>query len=448
MTLYEKRTVMPLSAKDLFAWHERDGAFERLTPPWEHLKLEHKDPSLQVGSETHFKIQKGCFSISWIARHTQYVPNKEFVDIQVKGPFKKWVHHHKMIPIDKHTSEMYDLLNFETPLGLGKKIAFSKVKQMFQYRHTLLKNDLEVQQQFKAAPMTVAVTGASGMIGTSLCAFLKTAGHKVVPISRSSQLPNGIQWDPESGSINQSKLEGLDVLINLAGDNISKGRWTQKKKKRIRDSRVKSTRLIVNALNNLKNPPKVFISISGVGYYGTNPESISTEQTSPGNDFLASVCAEWEQAANQFKRGRCVIPRLGVVLSSSGGALAKISQFFKLGLGGVIGKGDQKMSWIALDDAIYSLYRMMIDSSLIGPINLCSPNSTTNYNFTKSLAKVLKRPAVLSLPSVFARLAFGQVADATILSNSQARPKVLEKSNHRFYYPELDSALKHTLGRY
>lgn len=448
MTLYEKRTIMPVSAKDLFAWHERNGAFERLAPPWEQIKLKYKDPSLKVGSETCFKVRKGCFSISWLARHTKYVPDKEFVDIQVKGPFKKWVHHHKMVPIDRYKSEMHDLLIFETPLGLGKTIALDKIEQMFKYRHTILKNDLQIQQQFKAPNMTIGITGASGLIGTALSAFLKTAGHKVVPISRSSQLPNGVQWDPESGLINQSKLEGLDALINLAGDNINEGRWTEKKKKRIRDSRVKSTRLIVNTLNHLKNPPKVFISISGLGYYGTNAESISTEQTSPGRDFLASVCAQWEHEANQFKKGRCVIPRLGVVLSSSGGALAKMAPFFKLGLGGVIGKGDQKMSWIALDDAIYSLYRMMVDNSFSGPINLCSPNSTTHYNFTKSLAKVLRRPAVLSVPSAFARLAFGQVADATLLSNCEARPKVLEENNHRFYYPKLEGALKHTLGKY
>ncbi len=448
MTLYEKKTIMPVSANDLFAWHEREGAFERLTPPWEHIKLKHKDASLQVGSETHFKIQKGIFSLSWLARHVKYDPPKEFVDIQVKGPFKKWVHHHKIIPIDKYKSEMQDLLTFQTPLGLGKKMALHNIEQMFKYRHTTLRNDLEVQQKFKAPAMTIGITGASGLIGTALSAFLKTAGHKVLPISRSNQYANGVQWDPESGLIDQDKLEGLDVLINLAGDNIGEGRWTELKKKRIRDSRVKSTRLIVNTLNNLKHPPKVFISTSGLGYYGTNIAGVSTEKTNPGNDFLASVCAEWEHEANQFKKGRCVIARLGVVLSSSGGALTKMSQFFKLGLGGVIGKGDQKMSWIALDDAIYSLYQMMVDDSLSGPINLCTPNSTTNYNLTKSLAKVLRRPAVLAIPSTFARLAFGQVADATLLSNCQAKPTVLEKSAHRFYYPKLEDALKHTLGKY
>lgn len=447
MADYRKKTSMPVSNKELFAWHERDGAFQHLSPPWNRLTLVRNDSSLRPGSELHFKIRKGPFSILWVARHTEYDPPNEFVDIQVKGPFKKWTHRHRMIPVTSTKSELEDHVTFTTPWGIGEQLASRDLERMFQYRHDILLHDFQVQKAYPTKPMAVAITGASGMVGSALSAFLKTAGHRVVPIVRHPSSSGEIAWDPLGGTIDQNGLEKVDAVVNLAGENIGSGRWTKAKKKRIRESRVKGTRLLVDALNNLKHPPKVLISASGIGYYGNDLKKTCTESDSFGNDFLASVCVDWEAEANRFKTGRCVTPRIGVVLSSSGGALAKMLTPFLLGLGGVIGSGDGKLSWIALDDLVYSLYRLITDDCFSGPVNLCSPNPVSNYEFTKTLGKVLRRPTIVPMPSFAARIAFGEMAEATLLSNCPAIPKILQEKQHTFYYSVLEKALRHTLGR-
>ena len=438
---------MPVSAKELFHWHEKQGAFHRLSPPWDQVKVLRQDPTLKPGAEVHIQMKMGPFPLKWVAKHTEYHPPNEFVDIQLKGPFKKWIHRHRMFELGELTSELEDHITFQTPWSLGEGMALKSVERLFNYRHEVLKNDLTVQQTTPSQPLNIAMTGSSGMVGSALTAFLQTAGHRVIPIGRHRIQGGEIIWDPASQTIETEKLENLDAVIHLAGENIGSGRWTAAKKMRIYNSRIQGTRLLVNTLNSLKVPPKVFVSASAVGYYGRSIDTPCDETADSGKDFLASVCVDWEKEASRFESGRCVTPRLGVVISSSGGALQQMLTPFRLGLGGVIGSGKQLLSWIALDDLVYSLYRLVVDENFSGPVNLCTPNPITNYELTKTLGKILRRPTMLPLPSFAARAAFGEMADATILSSCQAEPKKLIENRHAFYFPKIEDALRHTLGK-
>lgn len=446
MPIFNKKSEMPVSAERLFSWHENPWALERLTPPWNKVIVIRKDRGLKPGSEVHLKTYIGPIPVTWVARHIKYIPGKEFCDIQVSGPFAKWVHQHKMTSISKHRSFLEDDIEYCMHGGLGNSIAKRSIEQMFCYRHTLLRHDLEVQNNFATPPLTIVISGASGLIGSELTTFLKSAGHKVLSLVRREPKENEIQWDINAGRIETDKLEGVDGVIHLAGENIGSGRWTNDKKKKIEESRVRGTALLVGALNRLRLPPKVFISTSAVGYYGIKSNLVANEAAKPGDDFLARVCEKWESEAKRFNKGRLVIPRFGIVLTPKGGALSKMLLPFKMGLGGKMGSGKQLMSWITIDDLVYQLYRLLLTSSIDGPVNLCAPQVVTNLEFSKSLASVLHRPSFFPFPVFMAKLFFGEMAEATMLSSVGTKPKKLEEAKLPFYFPELSSALKHLLG--
>ena len=447
MPNFIKKSEMPVSAERLFAWHENPCALERLTPPWNSVKVIRKDVGLKPESEVHLKTYLGPIPVTWVARHSEYTAGKEFCDIQVSGPFAKWVHHHRMIPKNEDQSFLEDEIEYQMYGGLGNGIANRSIEQLFRYRHTLLRHDLEVQNSFPTSPLTVVITGASGLVGFELSAFLRSAGHRVLSLVRREPKEDEILWDINAGRIETKKLEGVDGVIHLAGENIGSGRWTDEKKKRIEDSRVRGTSLLVEALNSLKSPPKVLISTSAVGYYGIKSNVVANEAAEPGKDFLAQVCEKWESEARGFKKGRLVTPRFGVVLTPKGGALSKMLLPFKMGLGGRMGSGKQLMSWVSIDDLIYQLYRLLLTPSIDGPVNLCAPHLVSNLEFSKTLASVLHRPCLFPVPAFMAKLLFGEMAEATMLSSIGAKPTKLEEAGLPFYYPDLSSALEHLLGK-
>jgi len=256
-----------------------------------------------------------------------------------------------------------------------------------------------------------------------------------------------IFWDPEKSSFNSSEFEGFDVVINLAGENIADGRWSEIRKQKILDSRVKGTRLLAQILNKLNRPPKVFISASAVGFYGDRGDVICDESTSQGKGFLAEVCRQWEEAANAAKPEiRTVNLRFGVVLSPNGGALAKILTPFKFGLGGVLGSGNQCMSWIALDDVVSIILNAIENPALSGPINCVSPNPVTNRQFTRTLGEVLHRPTILPVPEFALNLILGrEMAEELLLNSTRVMPESLMKSGYHFILPELKAALQELL---
>lgn len=291
---------------------------------------------------------------------------------------------------------------------------------------------------------TIAITGASGFIGSALAAALRSRGDRVRPLVRPGGLADdAIQWDPERGRIDAAALEGVDALVHLAGESVAKGRWTEEKKARIRDSRVKGTTLLARTLLGLGRRPAVWVSGSAVGIYGDRGAEELDEQSSVGQDFLADVSVAWESAARPAASVmRVVHPRTGVVLHPSGGALAALLPVFKWGLGGKLGSGQQYMSWISLEDTVRALMHAIDSSELRGPVNLTAPHPVTNEEFSRELASALQRPAIFAVPGFAARLAIGEMADVALLSGQRVLPERLLTSNFRFAQPELGPCLR------
>lgn len=299
--------------------------------------------------------------------------------------------------------------------------------------------------------MNILVSGSTGLVGNALIPALTTAGHEVIRLVRSkSKAPARelVHWDPSANYIDAAGLEGLDAVVHLAGESIAAGRWTDAKKARIRDSRVNGTRLLCETLAHTSRPPTVLICASAIGFYGDRGDETLTESSPAGAGFLPEVCQEWEAATDpaRQKGTRVVNCRFGVILSPAGGALAKMLTPFKLGMGGVVGSGRQYMSWITLDDVVGALLYTMTASGLQGPVNVVSPQPVTNLEFTKTLGAVLHRPTVLPMPAFAARLAFGEMADALLLSSSRVLPTRLQEAKYTFRHPELTAGLRAVLS--
>lgn len=293
--------------------------------------------------------------------------------------------------------------------------------------------------------MRIVVTGASGLIGTAL--RQGWASDEITPLTRSYD-GSGVRWDPAAGTIDAAGLEGHDAVVHLAGENLATGRWTKKKKARIFESRAKGTALLAEALAGLERKPAVLVSGSAVGIYGNRYGERLREYDDPGRGFLADVCKAWEAATKPAEDAgiRVVHARTGLVLSKDGGPLKKMLLPFKLGLGGRLGKGDQYMSWIHIDDIVRALRHCIETTTLSGPVNLAAPNPVTNREFTKALGRVLRRPTILPMPAFAARLAFGELADEALLAGQRADPERLRQTNFEFLHADLEKTLRNLLA--
>jgi len=296
--------------------------------------------------------------------------------------------------------------------------------------------------------MKILISGSHGLVGKALIKSLTTDGHDIVRLVRGSPRGAEIEWHPNQDRIDAAQLEGFDVVVHLAGENIASGRWTGEKKRAIRESRVKGTSLLSESLAHLSRPPSLFLSASAIGYYGDRGDELLTEKSAPGEGFLPSVCSEWENATKPaIEKGiRTVHTRFGVILDRDEGALAKMLPPFKMGIGGRIGDGKQWMSWIALDDVVNGLKFLIADTSISGPVNFVAPNPVTNAEFTKALGRLLSRPTLFPVPAFGARLAFGEMADALLLSSQKVEPSVLRDRGFPFTWTILAPALKHLLA--
>ena len=296
--------------------------------------------------------------------------------------------------------------------------------------------------------MKILVSGSTGLVGSALVPALQSSGHEVVRLVRSSSSDRGsVTWDPMSGHLSTANLEGIDAAVHLAGENIAARRWTPAQKARIRESRVAGTRLLAETLAKLKKPPKTLACASAIGFYGDRSDQRLNEDSPPGTGFLSDTCREWEAAAKPAVDPgiRVVHLRTGLVLASQGGALAKMLTPFRLGIAGIIGSGRQYMSWISLDDLVAVISNSLSNETLRGPVNAVAPNPVTNYEFTKTLGRVLRRPTLFPMPAFAARLAFGEMADGLLLASTRVEPKRLLDSGFRFRFPELEAALVHAV---
>jgi len=297
--------------------------------------------------------------------------------------------------------------------------------------------------------MKILIAGATGLVGTALKPAFDAKGFSITDLVRKSPnvaLPE-IEWHPNRGEIDAASLEGFDAVINLAGESIAEGRWTDEKKKRIRESRIKGTHLLSETLAKLSSPPKVFLCASATGIYGDRDDEILDEDSAPGKGFLADVCREWEEATRAASDAgmRVANLRFGPIFSKEGGMLAKLLTPFKLGVGGKVGSGKQYVSWVAIDDVISAVMFALENEGIRGGINIVTPNPATNEEFTKAMGKVLSRPTIFAVPEFAARLAFGEMADEMLLSSQRVLPKRLSEAGYQFQYPDLESALRHLL---
>jgi uncharacterized protein len=439
-------SVVDAPRDEVFAWHSRPGAFHRLSPPWSPMRLVSEATSLQDGRAT-LALPGG---LRWVAQHQadSYDPPRRFVDaISSDGlaslPARiavRWRHIHDFEDAGENLTRVIDRV--ETP------VPGSALRSMFAYRHQQLADDLAAHREAAEhglARATVAITGSSGLVGSALAAFLSTGGHRVIQLVRGAAQDGQRRWNPDDPD--PELLAGVDALIHLAGASIA-GRFTDSHRKAIHDSRIGPTRKLAEVAARGRT---VLISASAIGYYGYDRgDETLTEDSERGDGFLADVVADWEDATAPAREAgvRVVNVRTGIVQSPRGGTLKLMRPLFTAGLGGRIGDGQQWLSWIGIDDLVDVYHRALWDTALSGPVNAVAPQPVRNTEYTRTLAHVLHRPAVLPVPPLGPRLLLGeQGARELACANQRVTPHKLSQSGHRFRQPDLDRALRHLLGR-
>lgn len=456
MSLVERSTRLPFPAEAVYAWHARPSAFERLTPPWERVEVLERTGGL-ADARAVVRVRIGPVGLRWSARHRDHVPYRQFVDEQARGPFARWVHTHRFVPDGAAGCMVTDRVEFTLPGGAlgtaaGARLVRRRIERLLAYRHAILAGDLAAHARFAGrGPLRVAITGASGLVGRALAAFLATGGHTVLPVVRRAAGPGEIAWDGRR-RIDAAALEGVDAVVHLAGENVAAGRWTRARRRRIRESRLGGTALIADALAALRRPPRVLVAAAAIGIYGDRGDAVLDDGALPGppGRFLGDLCREWEAASEPARRAgiRVCLPRLGAVLSPAAGALGKMLPVFLAGLGGRLGDGRQWMSWLSVEDAIGAVHHALFTDALDGSFNATAPAPVTNAEFTRVLGRVLRRPAVLRVPAAALRLVFGAMADETVLASARVVPSRLLAAGYAFRHPALEDALRFELGRF
>lgn len=453
-----KKTRINAPVEEVFKWHSRPGALERLSPPWDPIRVIERKGGIESGARAVLEMKAGPFPYKWTAEHTDYEENRLFRDRQVKGPFSNWVHTHSFEPDGPESSFFEDRIDYALPFYpfgnlIGGPSVKAKLARIFKYRHATTVQDIILQLSRKdiRRPMKILMTGTSGLLGSALIPFFTTGGHIVHTLVRRTPLLEKGEafWDPEKKRLDPSVFDGVDAVIHLAGEHIGEGRWTDEKKRRIIESRTKGTSLIADTISKLSSPPPVLICASAIGFYGNRGDNSLTEDDLPGDDFISKVCNEWEKSAQVAVNAgiRVAFMRIGIALSPAGGALSRLLLPFRAGLGGKIASGAQFMSWIGIDDVVGAFFHVLADNKIAGPVNVVSPNPVTNLEFIKTLGRVLSRPAVFSIPAAAINLAFGEMGREVLLSSTRVMPEKLLETGYRFRNPDLSGALSHLLGK-
>ncbi|MFP2928983.1 TIGR01777 family oxidoreductase [Pyxidicoccus sp. 3LG] len=456
--VFDARSRMPVSATELFTWHTREGAFERLAPPWERVEvLARTGDGIRQGARATVRLKVGPISQRWVAEHTAYVEGSLFQDRQVSGPFSKWVHTHRMWPEPSTASSILeDEIEYILPVGplgsaFGNGFTRKKLARMFAYRHRVTREDLRRHAAFAShGPLTVAITGASGLIGTSLAPFLTTGGHRVKRLVRgkADAARGEIAWAPDKGQLDPASLEGVDAVVHLAGANVAGQRWTPEYKETLIKSRTEGTRTLCEALARMERKPKVLVCAVATGFYGDRGDEPLTEESAPGTGFLADVCRAWEASTAPAEAAgiRVVYLRIGPVLDARDGALAKMLPAFKAGGGGPVGSGQQWFSWVSLEDVLGLIHFSLFTEAARGPINVVASGTVRQVDFARTLGRVLRRPAFFPVPAPVIRTLFGEMGQETVLTGSRVLPGAAERLGYSFLLPDLEGALRFTLG--
>jgi len=457
--VFVKRVELSSSVDDVFEYHTREGALERLIPPWSSLRVLKSNKDLHDTSIVILKLNIGPIGIRWIAQHLGYIQNRQFQDRMIKGPFRYWLHTHSFLPNEHNDCIMEDRIEYSPPFGIGginyiNNIIRDNLHQLFYYRHHILRNDMILWKLVKKnRGKKILITGSTGLIGSALVPFLNTVGkHHVTRMVRPSSAyinnnHNIVYWDPDNGKIDINNLEGYDIIIHLSGENIF-GRWSDSKKRKIMESRIMTTNLLCNSLVKLKNPPSTLICASAVGIYGNRGIDVLTEDSPAGTGFLSVLCQKWEQSSKQAESIgiRVINLRFGMVLTPKGGILKKLVEpsIFKIGL--KMGSEKQYISWISIEDVIGSILYSIGDSSIKGPVNLVSPNPMKMSDFTRILSNVLKNKFMIPITKGTLKPVFGELADYVISSSSFVLPKKLSIAGYPFINTDLEDTLRLLLG--
>lgn len=436
-------TEVDAPIETVFAWHQRSGAITRLTPPWQPVGVDAEAASVRDGTA----VLSVPGPVGWVARHDPdgYDPPRQFVDqlaTPVLGSLMRWRHTHQFTDVSSHVTKVTDRVETRLPAAV--------LRSMFAYRHRQLAGDLTAQEHARRLgdrPRTVAITGSSGLVGTALAAYLSTAGHTVIRLVRRMPSHSGErQWRPDDPATNL--LEGVDAVVHLAGAPIA-GRFTDGHKHRVYDSRVGPTARLAEAAAAAK--VDVFVCASAIGYYGPDRgDDRLVEDSPPGDSLLADVVTAWEGDTSPARDAgvRTVQVRTGLVQSPAGGMLRLLYPLFVAGLGGRLGDGMQWMSWIGIDDLVDIYHRTLYDDALSGPVNAVAPTPVRNDEYTRALARVLRRPARLPVPDLAPQLLLGaEGATELARANQRVHPGRLHDQNHTFRHPTIDKALAHVLGR-
>ena len=461
LPLFVHKAKFDANKKQIWDWYNSDGAFRRIMPEWEGIQPINAG-RLVDGDETIFKVKMGPLRQKWVARHHSVVPGESFADRMIKGPFGAWNHHHEFESRTGEVTSVIDNVEYKLPLHIftGWSAGFTvlpRMKQMFEFRSVRVANDLkQIQATAKLPRQRILVSGSTGMIGLQLCAFLEAAGHDVHRLLRpSTKLPSDVdsskvvKWNDLTGEILEGDMNGFDSIIHLAGAGIGDKRWSKKRLKLIRDSRIIPTGNLAKIVAGLEKPPKKILCSSAIGFYGNRGTEVLDENSSAGNDMLSDLCRDWENASSAAKdAGINVIHlRTGIVMSPLGGALAKLLLPAKMGAGGPVGGGKQMQSWISLDDEIYAIHHLMMKEDSEGVYNLTAPNPVSQKQFAKTLGKVLRRPAFAPLPGFVIKILFGQMGKKLVLEGQDVRPNRLLESGYEFTHSELESCLRSCLGK-
>ena len=453
---FTKTLRVPVPVESLFAWHERPGAFVRLSPPWDQPRVLEHIGGIRDGARVTLEVHAGPIPTTWRLTHRDYIVNRQFRDVMESGPFAEWTHTHSFAPDGPNASTLVDEIVYALPLGaigeaVGGAYAASTLKRVFSYRHAITTGDIARHAQFAHKPrMRVAITGASGLIGTQLAAFLTTGGHEVLRIGRGAVVPGkvDIAWDPKRGTLDPRALEGVDAVVHLAGAPIAE-RWSAAHRADIRSSRVEGTSLLAHTLAQLTRRPSVLVSGSAIGIYGSRGDELLDERSALGSGYLAEVGRAWEGATEAAEKAgiRVVHIRTGIVQGAAGGALGKQLPLFKAGIGARLGDGKQWVSPIALDDEIGAIHFAIMRDDIRGPVNLVAPTAVTNGEYARVLADVLHRPLLASAPAFVLRAILGsEMADQTVLASQRVEPGVLQAAGFEFRHPDLAGMLAFEVG--